>query len=30
MGRKPKDAAPMRPQIKALARDLLIQRGYRG
>jgi TetR/AcrR family transcriptional regulator, transcriptional repressor for nem operon len=30
MGRKPKDTAPMRPQIKALARDLLIQRGYRG
>src|SRR6188768_431637 len=30
MGRKPKDASPMRRQIKALARDLLIQRGYRG
>ena len=30
MGRKPTEASPMRPQIKALSRDLLIQRGYRG
>ena len=30
MGRKPKDASPMRRQIKVLARDLLIRHGYRG
>ncbi len=30
MGRKPKDASPMRRQIKTLARDLLIRHGYRG
>jgi TetR/AcrR family transcriptional repressor of nem operon len=30
MAGKPKDASPMRRQIKALARDLLIERGYRG
>jgi AcrR family transcriptional regulator len=30
MGRKPKDASPMRRQVKTLARDLLIRHGYRG
>jgi AcrR family transcriptional regulator len=30
MAGKPKDASPMRRQIKVLARDLLVERGYRG